>query len=192
MAHSSPGACRLQRLPLVCPATAHLLHPAPTPRHGNRSHKLRYSYTCFFFVVNARALFLLEEGTAAEVVETIVFEALFFNVSPSTDFGLFLPEMTFDISGTNSDNWFCPNLLATGITYCSTRSIGAWLKRIANSPNLVNHTDAQARKKRLHREFESFFAGFCWQSQHPSICLARFISLSSFPGTTVKKMVFCD
>ena len=86
-----------------------------------------------FFDLCVRALTLFEE--AAEVVERMVFEALFFNVSPSTVFGLFLPEMTFEISGTNEDNKFFPNSLATGITYCFTRGMATLPIRMANAPN---------------------------------------------------------
>ena len=64
---------------------------------------ISYTLTIELFDVYAQAITLFEEEATAEVVEAMVFEALFSNVSPSTVYGLFPPEMTFEISGTNAD-----------------------------------------------------------------------------------------
>ena len=119
---SPPGACRLHHWPLARPAAALPLRPT-----------ISDTLIIGFFDVYAQALTPFEE--VVEVVVAMVFEALFSNVSPSTAFGLFLPEMTFDISGTNADKTFFPSSLATGITYCFTRGIATRPIRMANAPN---------------------------------------------------------
>ena len=143
-----------------------------------------------FFDVYARALTLFEE--AAEVVETRVFEALFLNVSPSTVFGLFLPEMAFEISGTNDDNKFFPNSLATGVTHSFTRGIATRPIRMANALNPPDPYWRAGPQKETALGVRIVFWPI-WLAKWASINLARFlICVSLFPTTTVKEILFCD
>ena len=139
---------------------------------------------CFFFHVYARAITLFEE--AAEVVETMVFKALFFKVSPSTVFDLFLPEMAFLISGTNDDNRFFPNSLATGITYCFTRGMATQPIRMANAPNPPDPYWRTGPRKATPLGVRIVFCPI-WLAKWASINLARFLNLHVFSNDHSKR-----
>ena len=134
------------------------------------------------FYVYARALTHSEEVTAAEAVQAMVFEAVFFNASPRTVFALLLPEITFKISGTNVDNKFVPNFLATGITYRFMRGIATRPIRMTNAPKPPDPYWRVGPRKTTALGVRPVFCRI-WLAKWASINLSRSIYLRvSFPN----------
>ena len=96
--------------------------------------------------------------------------------SPSTVFGLFLPEMTFEISGTNDYNKFFPNFLATSITYCFTWGMAKRPIRMANAPNPPDPYWRTGPRKAIALGVRIVLCPI-WLAKWASINLARFFNL---------------
>ena len=165
--HFNVSDTQPRRWPTSRLTPVHLVFCRP-PLWGNRSR----------FLIHLQLIYLMYMRDETQVFETMVFAALFSTFPSAQLLVLLTRDYVWGLRQKCRYKLFS-NSLATGITYCFTRGISSRPIRFVNAPSPLDPYWSEG-EKRLHWEFELFFARFDGQNENPSVCLVLFTSVYLF------------